>query len=251
MLLAAYLDKPLQAALAEVSPQMDPLSRAFGSAKEAIGDTLFLKADQYYHGGVSREDHHDESREDVEKKGILVEKDQPATTAYHDWVSRINRRVHAQELRHLSQDEKKEMFPFFSLAVTLDPYNVEAVLTTAFWLDKEFKKPAEAEALLEKGIRDNPASWELENELAKLKLREGRAAAAEKHFREAADKAKGQELESFSRAVLYYEWGECLLRLGKKPEALTVYRASLSFLGSKANRGLRKLAQERIKGLSV
>ena len=46
----------------------DPLSHFVGSAKEAFGDTLFLKADAYFHGGVMDHDRDMESEEEVQKE---------------------------------------------------------------------------------------------------------------------------------------------------------------------------------------
>ena len=67
---------------------------------------------------------------------------------------------------HLSDEKKIEMLPFFALSTKLDPRNIEAVLTAAYWLDTRFDKTAEAVKTLKKGVEDNPDSWEIENALA-------------------------------------------------------------------------------------
>ncbi len=127
------LRDPAQAAVAAG----DPLSRFLGSAKEAVGDTLFLKADAYFHGGVIEKDHHDETPEELRREGLLA----PATPHIEtpkDWIVAVNREVHVSEIAHLTKQGRKEMLPFFSMAATLDPTNVEAVLTTAYWFENEF-----------------------------------------------------------------------------------------------------------------
>lgn len=180
----------------------DPLFLALGSAKEAVGDTLFLRADEYFHGGVLEKNHHDESAEDVEREGILPPENGAAPVVQGDWIDGINRQIHATQEKHLEKEKRKEMLPFFKWATELDPHNIEAILTTAFWLDKEFDKPGEAMALLETGVRDNPTSWELESELAKSHLKVGDKASAEAHLKAALSKSAGQDLEDFQRRGL-------------------------------------------------
>src|SRR5205085_1818317 len=108
----------------------DVLSQILGSSKEIIGDMMFLKADSYYHGGVAEKFHEDEK--EVHQEGAIEsEKEKPA----QDWIAGINSKVRSEEHRHLSHGERKEMLPFFALSTTLDPHNVEAVLTAAYWLE--------------------------------------------------------------------------------------------------------------------
>ena len=184
-------------------PEMasDPLFLAMGSAKEAIGDTLFLRADEYFHGGFIDRDHpHEESAEEVEKEGLIHPEE--GEYPHGDWIEGINRQIRATQERHLEKDKRKEMLPFFKWATDLDPHNIEAVLTTAFWLDREFNKPEEARAVLEKGVRDNPSSWELESEYARSLLKAGDRAASETHLQAAIAKSADANLDDFQRRAL-------------------------------------------------
>ena len=187
----------------EMGPGGDPLTRLVGSAKEAVGDTLFLKADEYFHGGVEDEEHHDENVRDIKREGLLENKEQREPS---DWIDRINRQVHAHELRYLTSGRRKEMLPFFAWGTSLDPHNVEAILTSAYWLDSEFGKTAEAADLLERGIRDNVDSWELEQALAKIYGRDKATwDRAYTHYRAALQKSSDKKLENFERLQLSHD----------------------------------------------
>ena len=181
------------------APPSDPLSRLVGSAKEVFGDTLFLKADSYFHGGAEHENHHDDTAAQVEKEGELEGK----TEVPQDWIARINHEVGANDLVHLAKDKRREMLPFFALSTSLDPYNVEAILTTAFWLEREFEKPGDALQVLKKGAQDNPDSWEIENALGRFYMKRSDNASAHQHFQAALQKAGNVSMEDFEREALH------------------------------------------------
>ena len=226
---------------------VDPLSRFLGSAKEAVGDTLFLKADVYFHGGVRHEDHHDETAEALEKEGVIHEDAAPAEAAPKDWIEKMNRRIQVHEIVHLSKENRKEMLPFFAMAAALDPRNVEAVLTAAYWLDSEFGKSADALEVLKKGLRDNPGSWEIENALGRFYFRTREWAPAEQHLRQAAERSGPAPLENYTRVDLYYHLAEACAALGKKAEALQAYRVAERFFDGKTTLFLRSAILDKIR----
>ena len=228
----------------------DPLSRVIGSAREAVGDTLFIKADEYFHGGVMHEHHRDESAADLAREGVF-RKEGREHEARGDWISEVDHAIHAHELMHLTKEKRQEMLPFFKWATSLDPYNVEAVLTAAYWLDREFGKMPEAAALLEKGVRDNPDSWELEHALAKMLSRDASGAgAAEPHFREALRKSAQKPLEDFERVSLEFDRAENLAALGRRDEALAAYERAARYFDSKTTEHLQSVIRDKIKQLS-
>ena len=230
---------------------VDPLSRFLGSAKEAFGDTLFLKADVYFHGGVMDEAHHDETAEALEKEGAIEDGEGHGETAPKDWIAKINRQVQVHEVVHLSKEKRKEMLPFFAMATALDPRNVEAVLTSAYWLDKEFGKTGDALKVLEKGLRDNPDSWEIENALGRFYFRREEWAKAGRHLREALGKPSFQKAEDYEHVDLYYHLAGARLQLGKKEEALQAYLEARRFFGDKTAPFLRTQIEDKIKELSA
>ena len=225
----------------------DPLSRFVGAAKEAFGDTLFIKADSYFHGGVIHEDHHDDSAAEVETEGAL---DHEAKESPKDWIARINDGIQTHELMHLAKEKRMEMLPFFSLAVSLDSHNVEAILTTAFWLEREFGKPENAAPLLKKGALDNPDSWEIENALGHFYFRQKNYALSEGHLSAALKKLGTTPIERYQHMDLYYYLAEACFAQGKKIEALKAYRNAVRFFDEKATPFLRSSIGNKIEKLA-
>ena len=128
-------------------PSKDPLYLLLGSAKEAIGDTFFLKANSYFHGGVDMDllQHEGIEEEDHGPKGLERE---TFKKTYTDWVYKINSQIKVLEHIELRGEETKEILPFLMAAVKLDPYNISAILTTAYWIDSYFKKTDSAIEIL-------------------------------------------------------------------------------------------------------
>ena len=228
----------------------DPLSNFLGSAKEAFGDTLFLKADAYFHGGVIEKKHHDETAESIEKEGTITDAKETAGEAPQDWIAGVNREVQVHEIRHLTKEKRKEMLPFFAIATALDPRNVDAVLTTAYWLENEFGKTADAADVLKKGLSDNPDSWEIENALGRLSFRQKNRVFAAAHLREAVRKSVSVKMEPYERVDLQYHLAEAVLAAGDKEEALAAYREASRFFDGKTTPFLRSTILEKIKELS-
>ena len=219
------------------------LNRILGSAKEAVGDTLFLKADAYYHGGVTPETV--ETREELEREGAIGGRE----PALADWISRINRKIRSHEHIHLVKDKQKEMLPFFALATALDPHNIEAFLTTAYWLDRHFGQADDAIEVLKKGILNNPDNWELEFNLANLYfLRKKDYAASERRYLEAIRKAGGG-IERHFRADLYYYLAESCLFEGKKADALDAYQKALRAFEGGPSAPLKEKIQAKVQEL--
>ena len=168
-----------------------------------------------------------------------------------DWIAAINSAIQTHDEIHLAKDKRKEMLPFFALATAMDPYNMEAVLTTAHWLEKEFDKPGDAVRLLEKGVVDNPASWEIENALGRYYVRRKDHVFAERHLREAIRKLGTGPAQPYERMTLYYTLAESCLAQGKKAQALEAYRESTHFFDEKTTAFLPLAIRAKIKELSV
>ena len=229
------------------------LDRVLGSAKEVLGDELFLKADSYYHGGVKEKFHEKES--DHEKSGF-IEEDRELEPAHKakiskDWIEKINDQVTAHQHYHLEGDKIKEMLPFFSLATTLNPHNVEAILTTSYWLEKHFQNPEAAITLLEKATVDNPESWEAEKQLADFYFRLRKDyVQSQAHYRAALKKSEDKKAEEYERFDMNYFLAESLYRLGRKQEALPFYQKALSYFGQRNSAALKEILQEKIAELA-
>ena len=228
----------------------DVLARFMGGAKEAVGDALFLKADDYFHGGAEAEYGSEEKeREDLTKEGRIAERRGERRYLSRDWITAVNDRLQSHEHVHLVREKQNEMLPFFAAATTLDPYNVEAVLTAAYWLDGRLGRTDSAVAVLEKGLRDNPGSWEIEYDLAKIYFyRKKDYAQSTAHFSEAVRKAD-PGTDPMRLAELTYFLGESLESQGKKSEALEAYRSALGFFKETDALALKETLKQRIAKL--
>lgn len=210
----------------------DPLERLIGTAKEAVGDTLFLRADTYYHGGSTPEE--DAAYHEDRVHGAA------------DFISRIGKDVRAHEHSHLGSDLQKEMLPFLSAAVHLDPYNVEAALSTAYWLHRKLGKPEHAERVLLASRAANPRAWEIDRELGQVRRTLGRPHEAAVDLRSSLGKAAGLELEAYELRELHFLLGEALFEAGDVPGARAAYERALGIAGPGKAEGLRKRVEKRL-----
>ena len=250
--LASFIGKKFELE-AEAFGPANPLERILGSSKEIIGDAMFLKADEYYHGGVIEKFH--EHEESALQEGAIDHDHEEDGSHDHeevlDWIAKVNGQVRSHEHFHLSQEKRKEMLPFFALSAALDPHNLEAILATAYWLDSEFDKTGDAMVVLKKAVSDNPEAWQLEDRLASLYFnRKKDYAESERHYRKALQKAKGKKLEKYEWVRIYYYLAESCQLQSKKVEALSFYRAAFSYLRG-SGLPLEKAVAEKIESLSV
>jgi len=226
------------------------LYRILGSAKEAIGDTLFLKADAYLHGGVEGKS---DSGEDLEKEGKIEEREHSASglKTASDWIAQVNDRVKVHEHRHLAKTQQKEILPFIYWATELDPHNVEAVLTAAYWLDRHLGQTDSAVEVLAAGLRNNPGHWEIEQGLADIYFKRKKdAILGERFYAKAIEDVKDKEKDRHSLIELYYFLGESRLSLKKKSGALRAYQMALALYAANEENGLKVQIMEKIKELS-
>ena len=231
----------------------DALFRFVGSAKEAVGDTLFLKADSYYHGGG--EMHYEETPGELEKEGRVEHREEEsayAEEAASDWIAGINHQIKSYEHYHLAKTEQKEMLPFFALATSLDPHNVEAILTAAYWLDSHLGKTDAAIETLLKSEKSNPDAWEIDDSLAKIYFsRLKNYSAGEKYFFDAIQKAQSRAVDEHTIADLYFHLAESRRLQNKKEEALQAYRSALAHLKDTDPLSFKKTVDDKIRELSA
>ncbi|MBI3251804.1 MAG: hypothetical protein HYZ52_00595 [Candidatus Omnitrophica bacterium] len=253
--LCFFLDQKINASAAPAGFENIP-GRILGSAGEAVGDTLFLKADAYFHGGETFPNRPPETKEELGREGFVEderenEKTLPAQPA-GDWISRVNHEVRRHGHYHLTKDKQKEMLPFFAAAVKLDPRNVPAILTAAFWLDKSFDRSDAAIEILKQGARDNPEAWEIDAALADIYFyRKKDYARGEFHYADALRKAKSGDLTRFRRIDLTYHLAESLNFEGKRALALEAYREAFSLYDVENQTPLKETIRGKIQSLVV
>ena len=94
----------------------------------------------------------------------------------HSWWQpwgRLNAALHPRGHKHLhGKRQEKEVLPWIWAAVQADPHNIEAWLTTAYWLANRLDKPIQAVDLLDQGIRRNPDGYSLPAAKARILSRQ-------------------------------------------------------------------------------
>lgn len=240
--LAFFIDRGASASVS-AGVSGDPLTRLAGGVTEAVGDTLFLKADSYYHGGV--DEHIGEETEALRARQGHIEN---APDSAGDWIARVNGKIHERSHYHLTLERQKEMLPFFGLALKLDPHNVEAVLTAAYWLERQLGKSEEARKVLEKGATDNPEAWEIHYRAAHLILRRWKDyAAARDEYEKALEKmGRRSDVEDYMRRNAWYSLGECYESLGDAARARVSYESALRFFKPGDPEGLKRAIFEKL-----
>lgn len=226
-----------------------PLYLFLGSAKEAIGDTFFLKANSYLHGGVSTDLLQHEEMVETGDRGS--QNHESFKKKYTDWVYQVNSRVKVMEHIHLQGEQSKEILPLLASAIKLDPYNVPAILTTAYWLDSYFKKTDEAIEILRQGLKDNPDSWEIEYHLGMNYLKSKKDFKTSSVYFESSiahmnkDNASNVDLRD-----VYYYLAESYMGQTSKAQALKAYQKALTFFDAKENPNLKSSIARKIKDLA-
>jgi tetratricopeptide (TPR) repeat protein len=134
------------------------VERLTGGGRMLLSESLYLKADDYFHKGVPH----------------------VARPAFIDVFQRLREQVAPTAHKHTPLDKMDETMPWLRLAVMADERNVEAAGVAAYWLLKSGRHEP-AERLLLQTIARNPDDYRPAIELARvyLSLREyDRAAAA-------------------------------------------------------------------------
>jgi len=127
----------------------------------ALHHEAYEMADTYFHKGV----------------GHLHE------TAFHDHpFQRVRREVAPDRHVHLHGADVREILPWLWMAIRMDPSDVETRLVTAFWLAHGAGRPDLAEQVLREARVNTPGSVEVQLELGRLYLRQGRLADARRAF---------------------------------------------------------------------
>lgn len=112
------------------------LHRVFGTTRTALSQAMMVEADRYFHRGVAHERPH--------AGGGL----------FSGWADAISPRVPDQ----IQGGEIEEIMPWLRFATLSDPANVDAYLTTAFWLSRQ-DQPARALYVLDEAERHNPHDY--------------------------------------------------------------------------------------------
>ena len=146
-----------------------------------------LPSDLYSHGGIkphhAGEEHMHEflpgfREQAAEKHQIKIHKKENSgkAKAGGSRISPINvlfciaNKVIITEHHHLTDDRIKEILPWLYFSIKLDPHNVMGYTLTGYFLADHLDKTDEAINCLREGLKNNPNSWEINEDIGRLYL---------------------------------------------------------------------------------
>ncbi len=143
----------------DLQPPVDSvLGRLLGASRTAIGQSLYLQADIYFHQGAS------------------PQKKEAFSGVFSRWWRELSPQAHV----HSESTGVYELMPWFRFATQMDPHNVEAYLTAAYWLAGEGGRPDLAETILVEAQQNNPLDYRILQEKGRLLMKDHRDIAASK-----------------------------------------------------------------------
>jgi len=182
--------------------ERDVFFRTLGEAKDLISDLSYLKADEYYHGGMKhkdlqphlcvfsekeiqigkyevahKEEHEDEYEEHKEettevprclREEIMKKEIERKKIPKFNILSRIGERLYIHQHRHLHGEEEREIIPWLYYSVKLNPHNIKAYVVGGYWIGTRLKKPDQALKFLNEGLKCNPEAWEIYSEIGNI-----------------------------------------------------------------------------------
>jgi len=123
------------------------LARMLGSSRVALGDSFFNEADHYFHKGSGH-----------------IHKQAFTNSIYQKIILQIKPRLH----QHEKGKNIQEIMPWLRFATEMDPHNVNAYLTTAYWASTALERPDLAESILMEAQRNNPDDYRIYDGRVKL-----------------------------------------------------------------------------------
>lgn len=170
------------------------LAVLMGDSRRLFAGHFFVKADVYFHSGYYPTIFDNQTMHRTPHiaadAGAMEEKNAPEEGSFLgpplDWMDRFSRNFFPSQHTHLDKGGQKhddgkaeessengrglekEILPWLRISAELDPHRVETYTVSAFWLRTKLNKVNEAEQFLREGLRENPDSYEILHELARL-----------------------------------------------------------------------------------
>ncbi len=187
------------------------VGRILGESRQAIAGNLCVEADRYFHHGVPHK----------------------TKAASIGFIQRLADEVQLRTPEHLSGDEIREMMPWLRFATQMDPHNMDAYLSAAFWAVQENKgNLRQALAILEEARQNNPSDYRVPMQRGLILLQYGDRAGAAQSFdtalklwphTEGVDAAQ----KRIDAAALFNYRGFLYELDGRTADALSCYREHL------------------------
>ncbi|MCA9395555.1 MAG: hypothetical protein KC649_00160 [Candidatus Omnitrophica bacterium] len=230
------------------------MMRFLGKATEVVGDAFYQRADVYFHGGVKSSDHDEDeeayaARQHGSEEADHEEQEVSAESESSNWIRRLNQRIKVHEHQHLkTKAQEAEILPWIWVATRLNPHNIDAILSAAYWLGFRLDKQDEAVDILRKGIRNNPSSWQLHQAIANLYFQKKsdyqNASAYYSTALKLASQDEADEVTQRTSVIMRYQLAESLYHTGEFRAALKQYQTALTLLDPEMP--LRQTIQTRI-----
>ena len=225
--------------------QNDLIQKIFGEYRVLLAQVAMIKADEYFHGGLrnpivkegliqelsllsgveykAKEKYHvhaDAHGEPQNKKHFKINK-APKNISHFNILPYLAATMQIGGHVHLGKDESPEAVPWYIYASKLNPKDPGIFALGGYWIGRAITQPDKGIAFLLEGLRHNPGSWEIANEIAMIYLVEKKdmelALAYSLMALKFLEKPESDEYERFkalSMAAYCYE------ELGKTKEAV-------------------------------
>ncbi|MBN1269899.1 MAG: hypothetical protein JXB04_09940 [Kiritimatiellae bacterium] len=205
------------------------VGRLLVSTRQVAGEHLVEMADQYFHQGVPHQ--HERALNDL----------------FQRWHDSIAPRWH----RHTQGRDVHEIMPWLRFATQVDPDNVEAYVTAAYWLADAGQRPDLAEQVLREAQRLHPHDYRVYQEKGRLYLLQHRGPEAAAAFDAALhlwpsglDSEDGDVRHDFGRITAYRAF-LCEVE-GDGATALDLFRRASAMFPN--NEALRHRVEELERG---
>ncbi len=174
LLIAMLLQIPLKSyhysAISSVSviPGREIMSKILGGVFSGSADLLWLKADEYLHKGVT-EHGHCHILEEAGIGGHAQHKHEHRHGLKYNrldkFFTKLEYNLKPNIAKHLHSKREDELMPWFKLTTMFNPHHVRAYAVGGYWLAFRLEKPDEAIRFLKEGIKNNPDSYQISEEM--------------------------------------------------------------------------------------
>ena len=226
--------------LAMSGKTQDMIERIFGGFRNAVADWSFMKAEEYHHrgmpflsavaihegelltGGEGHDEHEEESGH--EARGAV-----PAGPG--SLYSKIYGNIKITKDSHLKPAEEKEALPWFYIEVRFNPHDIRGYVLGGYWLER-MGRYEEAMKFLNEGEKNNPDSAEILAAIGELYYSTKMTGKAVQYLERScrlwiAARPPNTAADRYSKSDRFFAMnflGDLYLKLGRKAEALAVFR---------------------------
>lgn len=211
-----------------IDTNTDLLYKVFGELSNYLSYLSYMKADNYFHGGVYLAD-----------KDECLDKISDAEHAHaheHEHAERvmsstgnllldIHNNITISEHKHLKGVESKEIIPWLYYSVKLNPHNQMAYSVAGYWLAVKMNDFNAGALILNEGLRNNPESWQIYSTLGQIyfEVKKDYQKASE-YFESAvlynrSTASRSDDMDIYNKRVVFGFLINCYSKLGMKDKA--------------------------------